>query len=628
MVLGIVLLAGGALRFAGIGYGLPYTYRPDEPTMVVIALRMLKSGDLNPHWFGYPSLLFDLNAMAYGLYFILGHLAGSFGTTADLPYPEIVTTGVGFMAAPTLFLISRGLTALTSTGTVPLTFLICRRLHANPWTGIIAAALVAVSPTAIASSQSIAPDSFALFFLLLSFWGTIRLFDEPKLSNYALAGLAAGIAVSAKYNAALIVLPMMAVPLLKSGWRGLRSKELYFALVLCGVGFLIATPFALLDLESFLTGARVGAVQYAVEGHAGQEGNAFQWYTAYLLSVEGAFVLLGCVQAVRYVYQRNSKGISVLVFPVAYFVLVSQLVIRNERTILLIIPFLGILAAVLVVDLFERVDQLQNLRRLAWAGLLALSAYLVVIPLQSALALNSSGLDTREIARRWLESNLPPGARVAQEPYTPYLSTQRFTVQGVSAIVDHSPAWYKQNGFEYLILNVAIAQSQPAKYSEFLAQFDPIAQFGNNASGIQVFKTGVALPPHRVAARYGDYGEHVELIGYDDVHWAQGDPLQVHLYWRALDEKPEPYEVELRLLGQSDREIAKTRSDLFQGKGWQSGMFDGTWTVAVPPETAPGSYHLQVNVIWMRYAYSMPAQNWTGQRIDPVLLGPIEMQAH
>jgi hypothetical protein len=49
-------------------------------------------------------------------------------------------------------------------------------------------------------------------------------------------------------------------------------------------------------------------------------------------------------------------------------------------------------------------------------------------------------------------------------------------------------------------------------------------------------------------------------------------------------------------------------------------MFDGVFTLPVPAEVLPGEYRVQVNVIWTRFAYSLPAFGWAEQRIDPVLL--------
>jgi hypothetical protein len=83
-LIGLIALGLG-LRVWGISFGLPYLYHPDEPVGAGVAINMVRTGDLNPHSFGYGSLFFYLNALAYGLYFVLGRLVGLFQTPTDLP---------------------------------------------------------------------------------------------------------------------------------------------------------------------------------------------------------------------------------------------------------------------------------------------------------------------------------------------------------------------------------------------------------------------------------------------------------------------------------------------------------------------------------------------------------------
>ena len=67
---------GLSLRFWGIGFGLPnLNSRPDEIEIVARALRFF-SGDLNPHFFHYPSLYFYLVASVFAVPFGLRGIAG------------------------------------------------------------------------------------------------------------------------------------------------------------------------------------------------------------------------------------------------------------------------------------------------------------------------------------------------------------------------------------------------------------------------------------------------------------------------------------------------------------------------------------------------------------------------
>lgn len=603
-----------------------------------VSLAMLKTGDLNPHWLGYPHLAFYFNTIAFFLYFLVGHVAGVFATPADIPYPEVITIGVGKLAMPSEFLVGRSLTALMSIGAVILVYLIGRQFSDRKSVSLLATLLFAVSPAAVANSKFISLDAYGVFFLLLALYWVVRATDDPTPRRYFLAGMGIALAFSGKYNVGVIIVALFVAHWLNFGIVGWRRKEIYLALLASGLAFAVVNPFSALDPGGFFYGLTLASGSQSQ--FTGTSTNTFSWYISYLWNVEGIVVVLATFQAIRILLSRSKHGLVLISFPIVYIAFVSLFSVRNDRTILPVIPFLDLLAALLVADLCVwLVHAVTFPRRVVQAGAIALSLLLILPPLKTSVAADSrlTQIDSRETARQWIDANLPQGSRVAVEGYSPYVDSHKFVVQGVDTIIKHPSAWYVQNGFEYLVLSQGIygqLLSNPRgfplevdRYNHFFSLFTELKRFNDNGYEIRIYKTGVTLPSHRVAARYGDYGEHVELVGYDDVQWTRGDPLRVRLTWGTLDAQPEPYEVELRLLAQDDREIVKTRGDLFQGKGWQTGMFDGTWVMPVPPETKPGQYRLQVNVIWMRYAYPMPAQSWTGQKIDPVILEPIEMQA-
>ena len=635
--LALIVLLGAALRAWGITYGLPYTYPADEPNYLLITLKIIQSGDLNPHWWFYPSLMFYLNALALLLYFFVGRVLGLFGTLADLPPPQIVTMGVGVMPLPSMLLTVRALNALFGIAAIVVLYLSARRAHPNKAVALVAALLLAVSPTAVAYSQQLGPDTFALFFSLVSFLFAVRIADDPRTRNYVGAGLGAGLAIASKYNAGVILIALIVAHLARYGWRGVWRRELYVGMIVAALAFFLGTPFAVFDFPNFIEGIRWQIFSYSVEGHAGEEGNALAWYVAYLLSQEGLAVLGAVVGIVYAFFARAKRYWVVLSFPLPYFLIVSQMVTRNARTIMLIVPFLGLLTAIVVVELCEWLERTGRVKRSAVVvALLAFVFLMLAIPARETIAadLRLSRSDGRETARQWIAANVPPGSRIALEAYSPYVDRQKFVAQGFYGLPEHLPEWYAAQGFEYLVLSEGAYgryfadptryPDQVKQYDQFFARYPLTARFDDNDWEIRIYKTDVALPSQRVAARFGDYAELIELIGYDDVQWTRGDPLRVRLFWRTLGSKPEPFEVELRLLGQADQEIATVRSDVFQSKGWRTGMFDGIFTLPVPADVPPGQYRVQVNVIWTRYAYSLPAFSWAVEKIDPVILQPIE----
>lgn len=70
------------LRSWGIGFGLPFTYHPDEHQYVDSALGFFK-GDLNPHRFNNPALYKYMLFLEYGLLYLVGRCAGLFRSVAE-----------------------------------------------------------------------------------------------------------------------------------------------------------------------------------------------------------------------------------------------------------------------------------------------------------------------------------------------------------------------------------------------------------------------------------------------------------------------------------------------------------------------------------------------------------------
>ncbi len=606
---------GLGLRIWGINFGLPYTYAPDEPTHLSIALHIFKTGDLNPYWLNYPSLMFYLNALAYIPFFFIGKLFGALATPSDIPYPEILATGVGRAAMPSEFLLSRGLTAIFGTASIFLVYLIGRESSRSKWAALAAALLFAVSPANVFNSHLIRPDTLAVFFVLFSVFWARGILDEPNLRNYVLAGAGAGLAVSSKYNVGLILLPFVAAHFLSCGAPGLRRKELYIGIAASVFAFLLTTPFALLDSPRFFRdmGFEVAA---QAEGHAGFEGNTAPWYLDFLWSSEGILTLCGVLQALYLFWTRSKNGIVVLVFPVIYFIFINQFIVRNDRTILPVIPFLDILAAMFLLSVFRWLNQTQYLSRQAISAIcIAIFAWMIFTPLQSAIASDArlNQTDSRETARVWIERNLPRGSRIALEAYSPYVDRQHFMVEGFDGLIDRPPDWYVQNGFEYLVFsygaygrfyeNRALYSEFASRYDIFFSTFPQVMRFNDNGYEIRILKTNTdALPAQRVAARFGIYSNWLEMVGYDvdASRWQIGASADFTFYWRSVATRREPLRLTVRLLDRLDHEVTQSSGDLFpeiksDGR-WPEGIARVPWKIAAPINAAPGMYRLELDV--------------------------------
>src|SRR6476660_5730487 len=79
-VLAVVLALAATARVWNLGAGVPNAVGIDEPQIVDRALRILRTGDWNPHVFDYPTLVIYLHAGVYIIRFLWGALSGTWAS--------------------------------------------------------------------------------------------------------------------------------------------------------------------------------------------------------------------------------------------------------------------------------------------------------------------------------------------------------------------------------------------------------------------------------------------------------------------------------------------------------------------------------------------------------------------
>lgn len=358
-LLAAVLLLALGVRLWGIDFGLPYVYHPDEPNYVRTAVGMMHTNDLNPHFFNFPSFLFYANVLAYESYYRIGKLAGVWESKGDITAPQMNAMGSGITQTPGTFMAGRMVTVLLGLATVWLVYLSARQLVGNNWTALLAAFLAAISPTSTIHSHLITPDVPQVFWIMLAFWGALKIYRQGGWQHYLVAGLAAGAAASTKYHGALVLVAVLLAHLLRYGNNpdALFAPKLYLALAASAVAFVAITPYALLDFDAFWQGLTYEGKHYA-QGHLGMEGNTVSWYLAYLWRIEGPLVVLALLEivrglTVRGIARRAREILLLAVFPITFYLFINTFTIRNDRTLLPVLPFVAILAASWLVSRFQ-----------------------------------------------------------------------------------------------------------------------------------------------------------------------------------------------------------------------------------------------------------------------------------
>lgn len=476
-----LILIALALRLWGLNFGLPYMYHPDEPRYVISAQRLFQTHNLDPNSLpdiASSSFIYVLNALAYIPYYLMGKLFGLFNNPTDIPAPTMLVMGTGFITRPSVFLLGRWLTLSFSLANVLLTFIIGREWLDSKTAGFLAALFLAISPSHVSHSRYITPDTFTVFFSLLFFWLTIRLAQKESPTIYALAGIGLGCLLSTKISGALIILPLLVNHFYRYKLGGLRKPGLWLLALTTLLAFGLTTPYLLVNFQDVI-GDILAEGQHYSAGHAGMEGDSFSWYLNYLGQTAGLIYAIAILEIGRGLYHRSQKIILLAIFPIFYFIFISSFVVRNDRTILPLTPFLFLLAASFLVSLWPR---FASVRFGQWwiVGFVIIG---VAMPLARTIRNNVilTTPNSRETARLWLADYLPDGDRLAIEAYSPYIDPARFSVQSFYKLIDHPPNWYVENGFDYLVFSQGMFGRfylEPQKYGNEIAQYEALfAQF-------------------------------------------------------------------------------------------------------------------------------------------------------
>jgi hypothetical protein len=320
--------------------------------------------------------------------------------------------------ADKLYLAGRLLSVLAGVLTILVLYAAGLRLG-GPFAGLTAAALTAFAPVHIVNSAVVRPDILMLLFASAALYFSIRHVDDGDRASWVLAALFAGLAAAAKYNGGVFLLcPWLAVRL-KKGW----SKELVWIPLLAAVAFFAGCPYALIDFPTFLGYLRDNAA-LAREGLSSElYGPGWRSYWT---------VFLPCALSAPVSWSALA-GAGLALFSFAGKIAADPLPARRKNTLLFfsglmiffvtvrphhqmvwytlpVLPFCVLFAAQLASSVRTGLER----RRLAWAGT-ALCAALVGWQGITAWATVGlyRGINPREAASAWIETNIPRESAVA-----------------------------------------------------------------------------------------------------------------------------------------------------------------------------------------------------------------------
>ena len=410
-ILASLIVLGGWLRFASIDFGLPDKFRPDEEVLVGKAIDL--GNDWNPHFNDlnhYPA------AQVYLLHAVLRSYAMITGSGTSLP--EVYAADGQARA----YLIAREVSAAMGTATIAAVYW-AAELAFGPIAALGSAAIVAVSSIHVRESKFAKMQAPSGLWLVLAVGMMLRIARRGRGSDYALAGFFSALAIATHYQAAPIVLGVLAAHLEarhrenRSLLTALADSRIYVAGCVTLLTFFCATPYTVLDSTI--------AHDYAlalIDLHA-------RWYSgwSYLLfrlmpDTLGISLFIFLLLALVWVIFHLRPGTLVLLTLIAATFLSMtvghpSLMYRYAVNPLLIMAMLG---GILAADSIALVFNWSGDSYGTWLGVGLFALLLmpsVIRDLQLNRLLNQS--DTRAIARIWILSHIPPATVIAATAYDP-----------------------------------------------------------------------------------------------------------------------------------------------------------------------------------------------------------------
>jgi hypothetical protein len=433
---GLAVLAAW-LRVAGITFGLPAVYNPDEISILARALAFA-TGDLNPHNFLYPTFLF------YVLFAWIGGAFIALRLTARVASLDAFQTQ--FFTDPSdIYLAGRLLGVTCGVATVVAIAWLARRLFGTR-VALGAALFLAVAPAAVRDAHYIKHDVPATLAVVVAMAAIARLWPgaAPRAPSarradaaravyrgwnrdLLLSGAACGAAFSTHYYTVFLAVPLGLAAWWRSEGRLLqrRGVDLLLAAGAAAVVFFALSPFLLVEPGTAWRDVLANR-QIVVDRSGAGQGSWFPSAISYTRMMWGEalgwpvllLALAGSVAAWRL---SRRMGTWLFVFPVIFLLFISNTVAAS-RYLNPVLPFLAIAASLGLNDVVAR---LWPRRHTLVVVALAVGASVPGLLQSWRVGTFFRQTDTRTLAQRFIEEHLPAGTSVLVQPYSVQLVQSR-----------------------------------------------------------------------------------------------------------------------------------------------------------------------------------------------------------
>ncbi len=415
----IVMIVAVALRVWGIAFGLPGAFaRPDETQIAGPAVGYL-TGDLRPPFFQWPALFQYGVAAAYLAYAVLGRPFTGFASVAAFAESRRQSL------TPFLY-VSRGLSMISGVATVWLVYRIGRRLF-DETVAVVAALFLAVAFLHVRDSHFGVADVAMTMLVTAAVLLALRWQQHGGAMLALAAGVVTGLAGATKYNglgAGVAFGAAWTVRLLETrGDDSGRTTRIVGVLMTFGAGVLIAffgtSPYILIDWGRFVTDVR--EVQATLANGPGgiAPGRGWVYFSGVVLpaAVGWPMFVMGVAGAVGLLATAWRRGVVLLSFPLAYYVIAGRGYGVFARHMLPVVPFLCISAAWATVAVARRCSVVvSGFSRTPGRATVVCVLLVAAEPAWRSVRLDQllATTDNRVVTARALLDLVPPGSTFSQ----------------------------------------------------------------------------------------------------------------------------------------------------------------------------------------------------------------------
>lgn len=218
----IVILAAG-LRFTGLDWDQGTHRHPDERHLTMVVERVGWPASFGEY---LDEQVSPLNPRNQGFFWVYGDFAVTIVKRAALTWNSLTDPSIPWDRYDRVYLVGRVVSALFDLGTLLALFFLARRLYGDHRVALLAAFLYALAVLPIQHSHFWVVDNFAVFFVTVTLYWLVRIFQADGLGKpllYVPAGLFFGVALAIKVSIFTLAVVFAAVGL-RLLWRQWRER--------------------------------------------------------------------------------------------------------------------------------------------------------------------------------------------------------------------------------------------------------------------------------------------------------------------------------------------------------------------------------------------------------------------